>query len=235
MNAILHISSPTSHTVATAELQGIDIPAQIAQEIRKLINRGQLPPGLQLRQSDLADRFGISRVPVREALKLLAAESIIEHDPNRGFFVAPLSSDEARQLYLMRNLLEAELLSTIEWPTPPQLKQLKAMLTELDDLLAAGNRSEWIERHREFHDAVFELSPNKVLKREALRLMRLTDRYRALAADITLRDQHLKANIEQKLVKALGTKNREMLLNAYAEGRQIVAEGLMQILAARGV
>ncbi|MNL79152.1 hypothetical protein D3C87_2056930 [compost metagenome] len=56
-----------------------------------------------------------------------------------------------------------------------------------------------------------------------------------LAADITLRDQHLKANIEQKLVKALSTKNRDMLLDAYAEGRQIVAEGLMQILAARGV
>lgn len=100
--------------MATAELEGIDIPAQIAQEIRKLINRGQLPPGLQLRQSDLADRFGISRVPVREALKLLAAESIIEHDPNRGFFVAPLSTDEARQLYRLRHLLEAELLSTVE-------------------------------------------------------------------------------------------------------------------------
>lgn len=221
--------------MATAELQGIDIPSQIAQEIRKLINRGQLPPGLQLRQSDLADRFGISRVPVREALKLLAAESIIEHDPNRGFFVAPLSTDEARQLYRIRHLLEAELLSSVEWPTSAQLKQFKAMLAELDEMLAAGNRAEWIERHRAFHDAVFDLSPNKILKREALRLMRLTDRYRALAADIALRDQHLKANVEQKLVKALSTKNREMLLEAYDEGRQMVAAGLMQILAARGV
>lgn len=233
MHAILHI--PPSKTVASAELQGIDIPAQIAQEVRKLINRGQLPPGLQLRQSDLADRFGISRVPVREALKLLAAEGIIEHDPNRGFFVAPLSTDEARQLYRMRHLLEAELLSSVEWPTPAQLKQFRAMLVELDELLAAGNRAEWIERHRAFHDAVFELSPNKVLKREALRLMRLTDRYRALAVDITLRDQHLKANIEHKLVKALSTKNRDLLLETYDEGREMVAAGLMQILDARGV
>lgn len=221
--------------MATAEIQGIDIPAQIAQEIRKLINSGQLSPGLQLRQSDLADRFGISRVPVREALKLLAAENIIEHDPNRGFFVAPLSTDEARQLYRMRNLLESELLATVEWPTPAQIKQFKAMLVELDELLAAGKRVEWIERHRAFHDAVFELSPNKILKREALRLMRLTDRYRALAADVSLRDRHLSANVEQKLVKALSTRNREMLLDAYEEGRQIVAAGLMQILAARGV
>ena len=221
--------------MATAELQGIDLPAQIAQELRKLINRGLLAPGLQLRQSELAEQFGISRVPVREALKLLAAENIIEHDPNRGFFVAPLSSDEARQLYRMRQLLEAELLASIQWPTPAELKQLKDMLVDLDELLATGNRGEWIERHRAFHDAVFELSPNKVLKREALRLMRLTDRYRALAADVTLRDQRLRANVEQKLVKALSTKSRDGLLAAYTEGREIVAEGLMEILKARGV
>ncbi|MBB5444411.1 DNA-binding GntR family transcriptional regulator [Paraburkholderia sp. WSM4177] len=66
--------------------------------MRKLINRGTLAAGLQLRQSDLAGCFGICRVPVREALKLLAAEDIIEHDPNRGFFVAPLSSDETSTL-----------------------------------------------------------------------------------------------------------------------------------------
>lgn len=221
--------------MATAELQGIDLPAQIAQELRKLINRGLLAPGLQLRQSELAEQFGISRVPVREALKLLAAENIIEHDPNRGFFVAPLSSDEARQLYRIRQLLEAELLASIEWPTTAELKRLKDMLVDLDELLTTGNRGEWIERHRAFHDAVFELSPDKVLKREALRLMRITDRYRALAADVTLRDQRLRANVEQKLVKALSTKNREGLLAAYNEGREIVAEGLMEILKARGV
>lgn len=229
------ITSSNMKSMSSQELSGIDIPAQIAQETRKLINRGTLSPGLQLRQSDLAERFGISRVPVREALKLLAAEGIIEHDPNRGFFVAPLSSDEARQLYQMRHLLEAELLASIEWPTPAQIKLLKARLAELEELLAEGKRSEWIEQHRAFHDAIFELSPNKVLKREALRLMRLTDRYRSLAADHTLRREHMSANVEQKLVKALSTKDRQMLLDAYDQGRQLVLTGLMEVLAARGV
>lgn len=218
-----------------AELDGVDFPSQIASEVRKLINRGTLAPGLQLRQSDLAERFGISRVPVREALKLLAAEGIIEHDPNRGFFVAPLSSDEARQLYRMRHLLESELLATIVWPAPAQLKSLKAMVTELNQLLASGARDAWIERHRAFHDAIFDLSENKILKREALRLMRLTDRYRSLAADITRQGTHLDARIEEQLLKALSAKDRKLLLDTYDKGRTIVLEGLMAVLAARGV
>ncbi|WP_028228526.1 GntR family transcriptional regulator [Paraburkholderia ferrariae] len=221
-------------TVTLPELDGIDFPAQIAAETRKLINRGTLAPGFQLRQSDLADRFGISRVPVREALKLLAAEGIIEHDPNRGFFVAQLSSDEARQLYRMRNLLEAELLASVTWPTAAQLKSLRTMLAELNELLAAGDRDGWIEHHRSFHDAIFDLSPNKVLKREVLRLLRLTDRYRALAADVTAQHGHLNAQIEMQLVKALETKNRELLLGTYDKGRTMVLEGLMAVLAARG-
>lgn len=221
--------------VTLAELDGVDFPSQIASEMRKLINRGTLAPGLQLRQSDLADRFGISRVPVREALKLLAAEGIIEHDPNRGFFVAPLSSDEARQLYRIRHLLESELLASIVWPTPAQLKSLKAMVAELNQLLASGSRDAWIERHRAFHDAIFDLSEQKILKREALRLMRLTDRYRSLAVDITRQGTHLNARIEEHLIKALSAKDRKLLLETYDKGRAIVLEGLMAVLAARGV
>ncbi|MEX3790942.1 GntR family transcriptional regulator [Paraburkholderia sp. BR14374] len=231
MNTIAILGRVTSGELQ--ELDGSDFPAQVAAETRKLINRGVLAPGFQLRQSDLAERFGISRVPVREALKLLAAEGIIEHDPNRGFFVAQLSSDEARQLYRMRQLLEAELLMTIEWPTAAQMKQLKAMLADLEHLLGAGNREGWIEQHRAFHDMIFDLSPNKVLKREVLRLMRLTDRYRALAADISANPEHRNANIEARLVKALQSKDKDLLLATYEKGRSIVLSGLMAVLAAR--
>lgn len=156
-----------------------------------------------------------------------------EHDPNRGFFVAQLSSDEARQLYRMRQLLEAELLMTVEWPTSAQIREFKALLARLEELIQAGNREGWIELHRELHDKIFDLSPNKVLKREVLRLMRLTDRYRALAADISAHPQHRSADIEAKLVKALESKDRELLLATYEKGRMVVLEGLMRVLAAR--
>ncbi|WP_322028959.1 GntR family transcriptional regulator [Paraburkholderia sp. J76] len=219
--------------VTLAELEGVDFPAQVASETRKLINRGTLAPGFQLRQSDLAERFGISRVPIREALKLLAAEGIIEHDPNRGFFVAQLSSDDARQLYRMRQLLEAELLMTVNWPTSVQIGEFRVLLGRLEELIQAGNREGWIELHRELHDKIFDLSSNKVFKREALRLMRLTDRYRALAADISAHPQHRSASVEAELVKALESKDRELLLATYERGRLVVLDGLMRVLALR--
>src|SRR5690606_6326736 len=83
-----------------------DVPARIAHEIRELINRGVLSPGVHLGQTELAERFETSRAPVREALKLLATEGTLTHDKNRGFFVSPLSSDEVQQLYRLRELVE---------------------------------------------------------------------------------------------------------------------------------
>ena len=67
-----------------------------------MIARGTLAPGMRLGQTELAEQFSASRVPVREALKLLSSEGIIEHDPNRGFFVTRLSRDEAEQLFTVR-------------------------------------------------------------------------------------------------------------------------------------
>ncbi|WP_321839492.1 GntR family transcriptional regulator [Paraburkholderia bannensis] len=86
-----------------------DLPSQIAAGIRELINDGVIAPGASLPQLQLAERFRVSRAPVREALKLLVAEAAVEHDPNRGFQVALLSSVEARQIYLIRRILESEL------------------------------------------------------------------------------------------------------------------------------
>ncbi len=104
---------------------------QVAEQIRQMIVRGTLAPGVHLSQEDLAESFDVSRFPVREALKLLAAETIVVHDLNRGFFVAALSSSEARQLYRLRELVETEIFKGLIWPTPRQLKGLEGLLTEL--------------------------------------------------------------------------------------------------------
>ena len=135
---------------------------------------------MHLGQSQLADRFEASRVPVREALKLLVAEGLINHDPNRGFFVAEVSSAEARQLYRMRHLLESELLSTVDWPSEAKLAELTERVAELQELLETGDRPKWAIRHRDFHNAVFDLSPDKTIVAEVQRLWTLSDRYRSL-------------------------------------------------------
>ncbi len=210
-----------------------DLPAIVASQLRDLVTRGVFSPGFQLRQVDLAERFKVSRVPVREALKLLTAEGVVAHDPNRGFFVASLSSDEARQLYRLRHLLESELLSSVEWPTKEKLARFNAQTDTLDQLRKNGNRAEWAVRHREFYEAIFDLSPQKVLAQEVLRLLRLTDRYRSLGPMPMGDERDVQA--ERHLVKALASRNRDRLLRVFEEDRTRIEEQLVGTLFARGM
>lgn len=211
-----------------------NLPKLIADQLRELIARGTLAPGLQLRQMELAERFAASRVPIREALKLLSGEGMVEHDPNRGFFVAPLSLDEARQLYRIRHLLEAELLKTVAWPSPEQLATLRRQLQYLEASLQERDAPEWLERHRSFYRAIFDLSPEKVLVEEVLRLIRLTDRYRALAAHALPSGQR-KATQERHLLTALAKRDRKRLLAVFEKDRTLIEEGIQAVLSARGL
>lgn len=214
--------------------RGTNLPESIAGRMRELISRGTFFPGLQLRQMELAKRFGSSRVPLREALKLLAAEGIVDHDPNRGFFVATLSLDEARQLYRIRHLLEAELLGTVQWPTEERLTLLRKQLEKLEAQLGKQHSDGWLEQHRLFYEAIFDLSPQKVLVREVLRLIRLTDRYRSLAAH-ALVGTHRKATQERHLLEVLAKRDRKRLLRVFEEDRSRIEEGLLGVLRARGL
>lgn len=214
-------------------VRAANLPKVIADQLRELIARGTLPPGLQLRQMELAERFAASRVPIREALKLLSGEGIVDHDPNRGFFVAPLSVDEARQLYRIRHLLEAEVLKTVTWPSEAQLAELRKQLQQLDASLQDQDAGEWLTRHRDFYRAIFDLSPEKVLVEEVLRLIRLTDRYRALAAHV-LPSRKRKPTQERHLLTALAQRDRARLLAVFEQDRSQIEAGIQAVLAARG-
>jgi DNA-binding GntR family transcriptional regulator len=208
------------------------MPAAIADEIRSQVNRGVFCPGLQLCQADLAHRFRTSRVPVREALKLLTAEGMVAHDPNRGFFVTALSSDEARQLYRMRHLLETEVLASIAWPGSRTLAQLSARVDELEELMEEGSRAEWAVQHRHLYRAIFELSPQKVLVQEVLRLLRMTDRYRSL---VPLEASESKVTSERNMLEALAARDHARLLRVFEEDRNRIESGLIGTLVARGL
>jgi DNA-binding GntR family transcriptional regulator len=211
-----------------------DTPARVADQIREQIARGALAPGLQLRQLELAELHKASRVPVREALKLLTAEGVVQHDPNRGFFVSALSSAEAQQLLRIRHLLEQELLSTIEWPSKQQLALLQSQVAELEELLQAGKATEWVKKHRAFYSAIFDLSPQKVISREVMRLLSLMDRYRALAPHV-LPGTERKVTQERHLVASLAKRDRDRLLRVFDEDRTRIEEGLLGVLQARGL
>src|SRR3954469_4272576 len=84
---------------------------RVAEHLRKMILAGEIAPGERIRQEEIADRFGMSRLPVREALRMLEIEGLTELQTNRGARVPALSSHEADMIYRMRESLEPLVLS----------------------------------------------------------------------------------------------------------------------------
>ena len=104
------------------------------ESIRQLILTGELLPGETIRQARLAEQLGTSRIPVREALTTLQAEGVVTYTPRIGHAVARFNPAEFAQIYLMRRLLETELLATVELPRVDvsRLTSLNDQLEQLD-------------------------------------------------------------------------------------------------------
>ncbi|MBX3071680.1 MAG: GntR family transcriptional regulator [Thermomicrobiales bacterium] len=109
------------------------LQAQIVNYIRDAIVRGDLGPGARLRTEEIAGQFGISRIPVREALHELVAEGFVTVVPQRGAFVAELSVEDLEEIYLLRSSLEplaARL--AVENLTEALIEHFSAMIDEME-------------------------------------------------------------------------------------------------------
>lgn len=135
--------------------------AFVVESLREGILGGALPEGLALRQDELAARFRVSRMPIREALRLLEARGLVEFSPHRGAVVAPLPIAEVRELYEIRAALEAlALRRSIPALTPEAFERAATLLSELDvetDLVRA------IVLHRRFHLTLYAGAGKRLL------------------------------------------------------------------------
>src|SRR4051812_31097037 len=129
-------------------------PDLIADTLRDEILRGVIPPGQPLRQEELAERFGVSRLPVRDALLRLEAQGLVHVFPNRGAFVISLSPDEVREIYEMRILLEGDLLErAVPRMGDDDWRRINAASAES---VRTANGPEWVEGDWKFHRALYE-------------------------------------------------------------------------------
>jgi len=125
----------------------------IADALRADILCGRLQGGQPLRQDEIAVRFGVSKIPVREALVQLKAEGLVDLHPNRGAFVSELSAAEADEIYVMRIVLEKEILArAIPHLTVSHFKQAGGLLAAID---REENIARWGELNWEFHATLY--------------------------------------------------------------------------------
>jgi DNA-binding GntR family transcriptional regulator len=126
---------------------------RITQTLRQEILAGQIAPGALLGQVDLAQRFGASRIPIRDALQRLAAERLVQIVPNRGARVIRLSAPELAEVYALRVLLEVDCLcQSIQNATPEAMAEVDHAL-QLSNLQAG--RAGWQAGDWAFHQTLY--------------------------------------------------------------------------------
>ena len=139
---------------------------EVADRLRALIHNGDLAPGEWIDEKVICEKLGISRTPLREALKVLHAESLVELVPRRGCYVKTLDGEGLRELFPVMAALEglcARL--AVENCTPADLARLETMHADLEAAAAAGDVDRYFEENHVFHRAVQELSRNRWLQR----------------------------------------------------------------------
>ncbi len=155
------------------QIERTNISADAANAIRDLIATGQLREGERVNEVHLAERLGVSRTPLREALNRLAAEGALVVRPKRGMFVRPLTLDEFDQIYAIRPLIEPEALRLAGVPSEAQLKRIEALNGKLES--ARGEAA--IALDDEWHRALIEACPNTVLLDIIANMIERTRRY----------------------------------------------------------
>jgi DNA-binding GntR family transcriptional regulator len=202
------------------------------RELRHKILRGELLPGEQLRQEELAGQLLTSRVPVREALSVLANEGLLTHRKRQGYFVTKRSAAELAQIRLMLGLLEQELAKTLSWPSAELIGQLRARNDQMAQL--AGDAEAYLDMvplNHDFHLEIFGLSPLNLVLAEVRRLWALADPFIALDYGTAERRQ-LTVRQHEQIIQALASHDRPMLLKAIHEHRESTNAGARATLAA---
>jgi DNA-binding GntR family transcriptional regulator len=149
---------------------------RIADGLREAILAGEYEPGARIRQDDLADLHGASRLPVREALRMLEGEGLVTLVANTGAWVSQLSLAECEEMYQMRERIEPLLLRyNVPLLSESQIDELDRLATVME---SANDLEEFIALDREFHLSSYAVAETSVLGDTVLRLWNRTQHYR---------------------------------------------------------
>jgi DNA-binding GntR family transcriptional regulator len=203
---------------------------QAADRLRTLIVRGELRPGQSLGEADLSDALGISRTPLREALKQLATEGLVELRLNRSAVVAPFRREELSELFEAVAGIErcaAELAAARM--EPRDVERLQALQDKIEWHHGRGELRDYFETNQQIHSAIVDCARNAVLKATHDVLLARAERARFFALSVLGRwDESVREH--QEILAALkagdATRAGQLLGHHVRRTGEIVAETL---------
>jgi len=136
----------------------------VSEALRQAIREGVLQPGERLMEIQLADELGVSRTPIREAIRKLELEGFVVMVPRRGTYVADISLKDVVQVFEIRSALE-ELAAGLaaERITPDELEELERILVEINDYIARDDFDKIVDADIRFHGILYKASRNNRL------------------------------------------------------------------------
>ena len=171
---------------AQKSLQHRTMAAAVAGSLRERILDGEFKAGCPLRQDALASEFGVSRIPVREALMQLEAEGLVKIHPHRGAIVSELSMEEVQELFALRALLEPRLLeASARQLTSSDYEKLNRILQEYSAELWANHIRRWGELNTEFHMLLYRHAGQPRTLAIVANLLQECDRHTRLQLSLT--------------------------------------------------
>ncbi len=219
------------------ERAGKQMPAAdlAAADLRSTILEGALVPGEQIRQEELSIQLGVSRNPMREALRMLTGEGLIDYKPNRGFFVARLDADSLDQLYILRRLMETELVQSIQIASVSDeaIDRVRQANQPVIHAIEHGSLRDMVRANRGFHMTLLGLSPLTVVRSELFRIWHRLEYYQALYLAHPA-GRNATIHEHEEILKALAAKDVQGLVSLLDNHRAEALNVYRQLLDGRG-
>jgi DNA-binding GntR family transcriptional regulator len=195
---------------AGGELTSLSLVELAVARLKHEILSGAADPGERLVEEQLTRRLGISRAPLREALRLLAEQGLVEHTPRRGSRVATLSDRDVHELYAVRDVLERHAVTTsLPVADPVELDGMRAALAVMRRAAVGGDRLAIADAHRGFHVSLATLAGNRQLSQVYDQILTKIQLYMAV---------NLRREAETKADPMDGVRRHERLFAAVEQG-----------------
>lgn len=194
-----------------------------------LIRTGELSPGQRVDQRAIAERLEVSRTPLREALRAMAADGVLTRTPNQGYAVAKFSAADLLQYYALRTFLETQVLRTVRWPGESDLDVLREANDRCQVATTSGSIDDMVRANRRFHFIMFGWSPLTILRLEIERVWRVSDPYRTLHLSNVDRRRRV-AKDHNEMITAIEARDDEKLVSLMEDHRAASRHALTEML-----
>jgi phosphonate utilization transcriptional regulator len=196
-------------------LQNQSLTMLVQEDIERMITSGELGAGAKLSENTIAVRLGVSRGPVREALRALEQTGLVRVEKNRGVFVRQIALNEADEIYELRAIFDEragrKLAAHI---APEQLKELRALIERMEKAAARDDLDAYHQLNLRFHDALMEFAGNR----------KMLHTYRRLVNELSL---YRRATLAQRGRLRISSREHREIVDAIAAGDSDAAGRLL--------